>query len=193
MALIISNVTVSTSSQNLTNVTVNATKSEYNNTTARDSIQNPDNTYLLEDNGYISFILTSTSIFICLLVIIFAFKKNGKEYFKWKKSQRFIVVTAACDIMFYGVQLAFATDVTISGIVPSSSICSIYAVVLLEVAYAQCNLSMIIATTACFCILQQENLNFGKYDWKMFLCMFSYQAIILVIAAFNGGTDFNGI
>ncbi|CAC5373834.1 unnamed protein product [Mytilus coruscus] len=55
------------------------------------------------------------------------------------------------------------------------------------------NLSIIAAASACYYILKQEELNLGKYDWKMFSFMFVFPAIVLVTANFNGGMGHNGL
>ncbi|CAC5377948.1 unnamed protein product [Mytilus coruscus] len=183
------------SSHNYTNLTTseNATKVESLNTTSINDIEFHAQAKVWQPYEFVSLVLATCSISVCVLVITLAFKKNGKTFFKWKRAQRFVVMTSTCDILFYGVQLIYNINVTVSGRVPPPAICSIYAVFLLEFAYAQCNLGGIAAATACYYILKQAELDLGKYDWKMFSYMFVYPAIILVTASLNGGMGHNGL
>ncbi|CAG2230194.1 unnamed protein product [Mytilus edulis] len=192
-----SNETDLSNSHNYTNLTTseNATIGESLNITLTNEIE-------FQPFAYVSFVLATGSIAACVLVIIFAFKKNEKTFFKWKRAQRFVVVTSICDILFYGVQLIFNIHVSVFNIHVSApglqyqlppAICSIYAVFLLEFAYAQGILSIIAAASACFYILKQEELDLGKYDWKMFSFMFVFPAIVLVTASCNGGMGHNGL
>ncbi|CAC5408451.1 unnamed protein product [Mytilus coruscus] len=190
-----SNETHLNSSHNQTNLTTseNATKVEYLNITSRNDIEFHDQSKVWLPFEIVSIVLATGSISVCVLVIIFAFKKNGKTFFKWKRAQRFVVLTSACDILFYGVQFILNIDTQVSGLVPPPVICSIYAFFLLEFAYAQSNLSIITAATACYYILKQAEIDLGKYDWKMFSFMFVYPAILLATASFNGGMAYNGV
>ncbi|CAG2235056.1 unnamed protein product [Mytilus edulis] len=183
------------SSHNQTNVSTseNATRVEYFNITSRNDIEFHDDLKVWLPFDIVSIVLATCSISVCVLVIIFAFKKNGKAFFKWKRAQRFVVITSVCDLLFYGVQFIFNIDTQISGLVPSPVTCSIYGFFLLEFAYAQSNLSIIAAATACYYILKQAEIDLGKYDWKMFSFMFVYPAILLGTASFNGGMAYNGV
>lgn len=185
-----SNETDLSNSHNYTNLTTseNATIGESLNITLTNEIE-------FRPFAYVSFVLATGSITACVLVIIFAFKKNEKTFFKWKRAQRFVVMTSICDILFYGVQLIFNIHVSVTGLQyqPPPVICSIYAVFLLEFAYAQGILGIIAAASACFYILKQEELDLGKYDWKMLSFMFVFPAIVLVTASCNGGMGHNGL
>lgn len=183
------------SSHNQTNVSTseNATRVEYFNITSRNDIEFHDDLKVWLPFDIVSIVLATCSISVCVLVIILAFKKNEKTFFKWKRANRFVVMTSTCDILFYGVQLIYNINVSVSGSVPSPAICSMYAVFLLEFAYAQAILGEIAATTACYYILKQKELDLGKYEWKMFSYMFVFPAIVLVTASLNGGMDHNGL
>ncbi|CAG2195863.1 unnamed protein product [Mytilus edulis] len=192
-----SNETGFSSSHNYTNTTIseNATIVESFNTTLTNATEFHAQARVLQPYKFVSLALATCSISVCVLVIILAFKKNGKTFFKWKRAQRFVVMTSTCDILFYGVQLIYNINVPLFALQyqPPTAICSIYTVFLLEFAYAQGNLSIIVAVSAFFYILKQEELDLGKYDWKMFSFMFVFPAIVLVTASFNGGMGHNGL
>ncbi|CAG2212427.1 unnamed protein product [Mytilus edulis] len=190
-----SNETNLSSSDNHTNLTTfeNTRKVETLNITLTNDTEFHAQAKVWQPYEFISLILATCSISVCVLVIILAFKKNEKTFFKWKRANRFVVMTSTCDILFYGVQLIYNINVSVSGSVPSPAICSMYAVFLLEFAYAQAILGEIAATTACYYILKQKELDLGKYEWKMFSYMFVFPAIVLVTASLNGGMDHNGL
>ena len=116
------------SSHNQTNVSTseNATRVEYFNITSRNDIEFHDDLKVWLPFDIVSIVLATCSISVCVLIIIFAFKKNGKAFFKWKRAQRFVVITSVCDMLFYGVQFILNIDTQISGLVPSPVFCSIY-------------------------------------------------------------------
>lgn len=172
---------------------VNLTTIASLNITSRNNNNFTDRTYVMPLSIYLSYSITSASICICLLVLIFSFRKNKQKYFKWKMSQRFVVVSSFCDIMFYGVQMVCITNVGITRTVPSHDLCTVYAFFLLFFAYAQCRLSIVVATTACIRIMKQKHLKLGIYDWKLFVFMSLDGSIILSVVAFYEGMDFNGI
>ena len=192
-----SNETGLSSSHNYTNTTIskNATIVESFNTTLTNATEFHAQARVLQPYKFVSLALATCSISVCVLVITLAFKKNGKTFFQWKRAQRFVVMTSTCDILFYGVQLIYNINVPLFALryQPPTAICSIYAVFLLEFAYAQANLSIIAAVSACYYIFKQAELDLGKYDWKMFLFMFVFPAIVLVAATFNGGMGHNGL
>lgn len=171
----------------------NVTPTTSLNITSRYGKNFTDGTYVMPLSIYLSYSITSSSICICLLVLIFSFRKNKQNYFKWKISQRFVAVSSFCDIMFYGVQMVCITNVGITRTVPSHDLCTVYAFFLLFFAYAQCRLSIVVATTACISILKQKQLKLGIYDWKLFVFMSLDGSIILSVAAIYEGMDFNGI
>ncbi|XP_062610882.1 uncharacterized protein LOC134272697 [Saccostrea cucullata] len=139
-------------------------------------------------------ICITCSFISAVTVLVLSFKtSNYKTFFKWTKSERFIVYLAICDGSF---NLAHFTDhfhilVTRDHVYPKA-LCQFYGLMLAEFITAQNLLVNIVAINAFLLMYFNRNLEFGTRDYRLLLWTFGLPLLGSTIAALTGQLGPNG-
>ena len=132
-------------------------------------------------------LLCITCSFIsAVIVLTLSYKsKNFRTFFKWSKSERFVVYLAICDGSF---NLAHFTDhfhilVNRDHVYPKP-LCQFYGLMLAEFITAQNLMVNVVAINAFLLMYFNRNLDFGKRDYRLLIWTFGIPLLGATIAAF---------
>ena len=128
------------------------------------------------------FIITSFCCVITVLVLSFT-RQSFRNFFTWSKSERFVVYLAICDGLF---NAAHSVDhlhmaITRNHVFPKE-LCKFYGFILAEFVTAQNLMVNIVAVNAFSLMYFQNNLNFGRYDWRLLAWTFGIPCVGSIIA-----------
>lgn len=110
------------------------------------------------------------SSFCCVLaVLILSFRqKDCKSFFRWTKSERFIVYMAICDGCFNLTHSMDHLHYTITkDHVRPRELCEFYGFIMGQFLTAQNLLVNIVAINAFVLMFLNKNLEFGNADWRL--------------------------
>ena len=152
------------------------------------------------DNGQFLFIHIPALIciflsLICVIaVLIFSFRKrNARTFFKWSKSERFVVYLALCDGLFNICHSMDHLHIVIKrDHVYPKALCQFYGFMLAEFITAQNLMVNLVSINAFILIYFRRNIDFGIYDHRLLLWMFGLPFIASVIALSLGTFGPNG-
>ena len=139
-----------------------------------------------------------TCIFLSLIsafvVLIFSFRyQSFRTFFKWSKSERFVVYLALCDGLF---NISHSLDhlhilITRNHVYPKQ-LCKFYGFMLAEFITSQNLLVNVISINAFVLIYFRRNLDFGRYDYKLLLWVFGAPCLAAFAALGMGTLGPNG-
>ena len=144
------------------------------------------------DNGFFypihisALIAISASFFCAVAVLIISFRKPS-PFFNRPKNERFVVYLAVCDGMF---NVFHSMDhlqylITLSHPRPAA-VCAFYSYMMFTFVMSQMICVNVIAINAFFLMYFGKNLNFGKWDYRLLICMFGVPLSILTVSAILG-------
>jgi hypothetical protein len=151
-------------------------------------------TYLFYSLHVPALICITCSFVSAVIVLVFSFKTNSfRTFFRWTKSERFVVYLAACDGSF---NLAHFTDhfhilVTRDHVYPKA-LCQFYGLMLAEFITAQNLMVNVVAINAFLLMYFNRNLDFGAKDYRLLLWTFGVPLLGATIAALFGQLGPNG-
>ncbi|XP_052084931.1 uncharacterized protein LOC127722128 [Mytilus californianus] len=141
--------------------------------------------------GHSCFYVIHVTAIVCLVlsfstaisVIISLFKsKARKPFMTWQKHERFLIYRCICDTIFGFVhsldhgQMLFTQDH-----VRPRGLCSMYAVIIVNLCVSQMNLSLSSAFNALLSVYFRKNFDFGRNDWKLLVFIFLIPFIVVVV------------
>lgn len=177
--------------------TMNASNSSVTETILRSGYDLP--VYGLA-NGQLLYIhipaLTCISLsFICVVIVLtLSFRhKSYKTFFRWTRSERFVVYLALCD---GGFNLAHFTDhlhiVIVRNHVYPKELCEFYGFNLAVFVSAQNLMVNIVAINAFVLIYFSKQIPFGKKDYRLLLWTFGAPFLFSALAGILGQLGPNG-
>lgn len=151
-------------------------------------------------NGQLLYIhipaLTCISLsFICVVIVLtLSFRhKSYKTFFRWTRSERFVVYLALCD---GGFNLAHFTDhlhiVIVRNHVYPKELCEFYGFNLAVFVSAQNLMVNIVAINAFVLIYFSKQIPFGKKDYRLLLWTFGAPFLFSALAGILGQLGPNG-
>lgn len=142
-------------------------------------------TYLFYSLHIPALLCITASFVSAVIVLVLSYTaKNIRTFFKWTKSERFVVYLAVCDGSF---NLAHFTDhfhilVTRDHVYPKP-LCQFYGLMLAEFITAQNLMVNIVAINAFLLMYFNRNLNFGTKDYRLLSWTFGIPLVGAATAA----------
>lgn len=141
-------------------------------------------TYLFYSLHIPALLCITASFVSAVIVLVLSYKARNIQFFKWTKSERFVVYLAVCDGSF---NLAHFTDhfhilVTRDHVYPKP-LCQFYGLMLAEFITAQNLMVNIVAINAFLLMYFNRNLNFGTKDYRLLSWTFGIPLVGAATAA----------
>lgn len=144
---------------------------------------------------HIPALLCISTSFICVVIVIFlSFRHKGhKTFFRWTRSERFVVYLALCD---GGFNVSHFTDhlhiVIVRGHVYPKELCEFYGFNLAVFVTAQNLMVNVVAINAFILIYFNKQIPFGKKDYRLLLWTFGTPFVTAALAGILGQLGPNG-
>lgn len=133
--------------------------------------------------------------FVCAVSIIaYSFyHQHFSTFFKWTKSERFVIYMAICDALFNVAHFTDHLHILLERSYPRpKSLCAFYGFMLAEFITAQNLMVNIVAINVFVLIYYRYEINFGKCDYKLLVYIFGAPALGGIIAGIAGQLGPNG-
>lgn len=144
---------------------------------------------------HIPALICITTSFICVVVVIgLSFRRQSyKTFFRWTRSERFVVYLALCD---GGFNISHFTDhihiVIVRNHVYPKELCEFYGFNLAVFITAQNLMVNVVAINAFVLIYFNKQIPFGKKDYRLLLWTFGAPIVFSAIAGILGQLGPNG-
>ena len=126
--------------------------------------------------------ITSISIsLVCVtLVMVLSFKENNKRpFYKWPKSERFVIYMVICDGMFNISHITEHILVLVShDHVRPQALCKFYSTMSIIFVVGQTLLVNLVAVNCFVMIYFSKHMEFGKRDWRLVAWIFVLPFVI---------------
>jgi hypothetical protein len=134
------------------------------------------------------------SFISALSVISYSFyHQKISTFFKWTKSERFVVYMALCDALFNMAHFSDHFHIAVTKTMPyPKSLCAFYGFMLAEFITAQSLMVNIVAINVFILIFYRKHLNFGRCDYRLLVYIFGVPGLGATIAAAAGQLGPNG-